>query len=359
MLTIEMLPAAQGDCLWIEYGAKDDVRRVLIDGGTKGTYKAALRDRVAALPEAQRRFELLVVTHVDSDHIGGALELVRDTKLGVKYGDIWFNGFKHLTKPDELGPAQGDLLTDAIEKQKLTWNAAFGGKAVVVPDEGDLPSFELAGGLKLTLLSPTRTQLAKLRPVWEKVTKRAGMVEGVEAEPDQEELAAQGPSDVLGDDINVPALADTKFKPDGAEANGSSIALLLELDKKKLVLGADAHAPVLIASIQRLLGGKKGKLRVDAVKLPHHGSRNNVSTDLIGLLDSGRYLFSTNGSIYKHPDREAVARVIQYGGERPSLFFNFRSTLNEVWDDAGLKKKYRYDAEYPPKGEAGIQIDVK
>ena len=33
MFTIEMLPAAHGDCLWIEYGSGQEVRRILIDGG--------------------------------------------------------------------------------------------------------------------------------------------------------------------------------------------------------------------------------------------------------------------------------------------------------------------------------------
>ena len=33
MLRIEMLPAAHGDCLWIEYGSGTNVHRILIDGG--------------------------------------------------------------------------------------------------------------------------------------------------------------------------------------------------------------------------------------------------------------------------------------------------------------------------------------
>ena len=43
---------------------------------------------------------------------------------------------------------------------------------------------------------------------------------------------------------------------------------------------------------------------MDAVKLPHHGSRNNVSQELIEVIESRSYLFSTSGAVYKHPDRE-------------------------------------------------------
>jgi len=35
-----MIQAAQGDCIWIEYGkGVDSLHRILIDGGTSGTYK--------------------------------------------------------------------------------------------------------------------------------------------------------------------------------------------------------------------------------------------------------------------------------------------------------------------------------
>lgn len=38
MFRIEMLPAAHGDALWIEYGAGGTIHRLLVDGGTPGAY---------------------------------------------------------------------------------------------------------------------------------------------------------------------------------------------------------------------------------------------------------------------------------------------------------------------------------
>ena len=63
MLRIEMLPAAHGDCLWLEYGSGTTVHRILIDGGPAHTYPA-LRERILHLPANARRFDLLVITHV-------------------------------------------------------------------------------------------------------------------------------------------------------------------------------------------------------------------------------------------------------------------------------------------------------
>ena len=79
MLNLEMLPAAHGDCLWIEYGDGKQTRRILIDGGPAHTYPA-LRARILHLPPDARRFELLVITHIDGDHIEGIVRLLQDAE---------------------------------------------------------------------------------------------------------------------------------------------------------------------------------------------------------------------------------------------------------------------------------------
>lgn len=43
---------------------------MLIDGGPIGSYEA-LESRIAALPANERLFELMVLSHVDTDHIEG------------------------------------------------------------------------------------------------------------------------------------------------------------------------------------------------------------------------------------------------------------------------------------------------
>ncbi|HSJ94391.1 MAG TPA: hypothetical protein VK896_10190, partial [Gaiellaceae bacterium] len=64
MLRIDMLPGGNGDALWIEYGDPQSPRRLLVDGGTKGTWDdpAGLRSRLEGLAPDDRHFELLVVT---------------------------------------------------------------------------------------------------------------------------------------------------------------------------------------------------------------------------------------------------------------------------------------------------------
>src|SRR5687767_2317245 len=84
---IELLPAAHGDALWIEYGNSRDPVRILIDGGPAHTYERGLRARFQRLRSLDRaagrgdsRIDLFVVTHIDCDHIDGAVLLLRESK---------------------------------------------------------------------------------------------------------------------------------------------------------------------------------------------------------------------------------------------------------------------------------------
>ena len=340
MFQIEMLPAREGDCLWITYGDAAAPRHVLIDGGRKATAKT-VRQRLKALGP-NGRLELLIISHIDRDHIEGVVGLLEAAGgLGVEVGDVWFNAYHHLLDDalEGFGAAQGERLSKALIDLKLPWNKAFGGGSVVLNKGGGLRKVELAGGLSLTLLSPTRQKLEDLRPVWEKECRLAGLVPGKAGKPqgNPPELESFGA-------IDVDALAVLPFKADGSEPNGSSIAVLAEFEGRRVVLAADAHADVMAPALKALDGGARVKL--DAFKLAHHGSMANTSAEVVALVDCPRWMISTNGSYFEHPDQAAVARVVK-GAAGATLMFNYRSPFSQVWEDAGLQAEHGYKAVYP------------
>jgi len=362
MLRIDMLPAAQGDALWIEYGDEAHPRRILIDGGTASSWPDGLRAHIEALPAAERRFELLIVTHIDADHIDGALALLQDDQLGVTFGDVWFNGWRHLpdTPLESLGPVEGELLTEALVTRNIPWNEAFGGRAVGVNPEGELPRHELDGDLTLTVLSPYAKQLADLKRVWREVVEEAGLEPGKPPTPTEPEPVPSGLERLGPDELpDVLALAAVPFKSDTAEANGSTIVVLLEHEGASAALCGDAFPAVVLTSVQRLLDERGAdRLETDAFKLPHHGSHANISTDLLAKVDTPLFLFSSNGSRTRHPHPESVARVLVTAETEPSLLFNYKTRFNEAWDAEELRDEFRYDALYPASGTAGLGVTL-
>lgn len=380
MLRVEMIPAGNGDSLWVEYGSPTDAHRILIDAGHSGTYPH-LRDRILALPEAERVFELLIVTHIDNDHIEGVLPLLQDDELQCTFKEVWYNGWQHLCPPPEaatpedvLGPQEGEFLGVLIEDEKIPWNASFDHGPVVVPKTGELPSRKFDGGLTLTLLSPTQDQLTALIPQWRQVieglhfqpgdtdamrkqlAKRKYFeplddVLGSEDSDETDDAADADESDLDPDETDLDdVLGRVEDGPGGSDKsppNGTSIAVLAECNGKTALLTGDAFAGVLAGSLIRAKATPKQRLAVDMWKLAHHGSWANFTPELFALIKTSRYLVSTDGSGHRHPHARTLNYIIDnYAGRgRPELVFNYRSTTTEAWAQPSTGAKFR--ASYP------------
>lgn len=330
MLTIEMLPARHGDALVIEYGNPNDPFRIVIDGGPYFAYEddGALRSRMADV----KRIDLLVMTHVDIDHVDGIIRLLQDEALDIEIEDVWFNGFDHIEQAvkGRLAGVQGEYLGALLKKLKQPWNAneAFVATdgAVVVPSSGVLPVAHLPGGATATIVSPGPEELDALADDWIASVKKSGFKPG---DTDDDDAALKSlearreygpPKGALGDG------------PDKSAANGSSIGFVFEWDGHKLLLPGDAWASVLEKHLATYVA-ERGPLEIDAFKLPHHGSFSNVSRELLELMAVKRYLVSSDGSYYKHPDRSALRLILKHGTKPPHFVFNYRSDFTKDWLD--------------------------
>jgi hypothetical protein len=348
--TIDMLPARNGDCLFVTYGADDDLHHVLIDCGAPSVAEVAA-ERV----RAAGRVELFILTHIDADHISGAIGLFADPDIAARLGDVWFNGWNQLR--GFLSVSQGDAFSDLLDRddRPFAWNGTIRADdppPPVVTDGQDHPEVVLAGGLRVTVLSPTPGALGKLARHWhaalDELDPRHTML-GRRSRP----VPPERPSE-----LDVEQLAASGPMRDSSVPNLSSIAVLAEYDGRAALFTGDAHADVLtdsIAALQRRRERDGEPLRLDALKLSHHGSANATTRELLEAIDCANYLVPTDGSSFYHPDREAIARVIIHGGEAPTIHFNARSDLNEFWGNADLQTRYHYATVYP-EGDGGLCV---
>jgi beta-lactamase superfamily II metal-dependent hydrolase len=333
MFMIEMLPAQRGDALWITYGDRSKPHHVLIDGGpseTIVTLVPQLEARIKNLPGRDNRLELMVVTHVDTDHIQGAVSLLSDPKRVRVFRDVWFNAYEHL-RPT-LGAWDGERLTKVLSHDRSRWNKAFDNGPVAAPEDGELPVVNLKGGLELTLLSPTPEGLAKLAPDWKEECRKHGLVPGQGAEIP----SAWRRPELLGFDID--RLATARYRRDTSKPNLTSIAFIARYDGASVLCAADAHAEVLLDGLGKL---GPGPHEFTAVKVSHHGSSANNSPRLLDSIRSKNWLVSTNGAKFKHPHAPALARVIT-SQERPTFHLNYVTEhVQDLIDGAGLRYKVR------------------
>lgn len=350
-MTVELqfLNAREGDAIWIRWGHG---HQILVDLGTSAS-GTAFADRVRALPEDQRAFDLLVVTHVDTDHIGGVLTGIVEQQAdisGWRFHDVWFNGWEHLhgnvpgqarSPLEPLGGAQGEQFTTWLRTQ--SWNRAFGGAAVVRVGAA-LPRVDLADGVALTVLAPVQARLTDLIDKWQEDVEAALAAGNLdEVSPGLERL---GPTvaPVLETAADLQALADTSPGKDSSRANAASITLLLEWEGRSVLLTGDATSSELVAGLEQLDAGDR--VPFDVIKLPHHGSRHNVSTAFVEAVDCATWVVSSDGTKYHHPDPAAIARVLQHGAPSPTLVFNTPSKFNGWWANPGWRAAFEYDVTY-------------
>jgi hypothetical protein len=357
---IEMLPARHGDCLWIEYGEAAEVHRILIDGGPVTTF-AAIAARLEQVPMDRRVFDLVVLTHVDADHVEGLVRLFAGRPLPFVVRQVWFNGWRQM-RPQHglLGPVQGEFLSALLARRAPdAWPPD--GPPWVVPDEGPLPAVDLPGGMTLTLLSPSPATLEEMAAAWAPVVTRAGIPPGnldaawAALARKTRFLPREG---LLGVAPDLDALLRAQFVEDDAPANGSSIALLAECGDKRALLLADAFPGVVAGSLARLCAARGAeRLEVDAVKVSHHGSRFNTDDALLRLVRSPAYLISTNGEQFHHPDAECLARIVARG-EPERLYFNYRSEHTAPWLSEAAQAEHGYVARVREADEPLLRVEL-
>lgn len=348
---LTLLPASDGDCMLLTWGDDGPPHHMLVDGGRSGTYPA-LFERLEGIVERGERLDLYVLTHIDGDHIGGALSYLRDRRRPVAPDCVWFNGYRQIKGHGLRSMKQGDDYSQLLDQLRWPLNVQFeSGVASIetAPSEIDV------AGLKIRILSPTVARLNALGEDWEK-----WRAQGEEKDPTADNVRGRGrekppiPDPLVIEDIIADGAVDTELP------NGSSIAFVAEWKGVRVLLTGDAHPDVLIGALTPFAAPEGGRFRVDLLKASHHGSTKNTSRELVEMLNCRRLAISTNGSIHGHPDPNSIARFIHFGVPgRKVIYFNYETPQTLPWGSPEAQKRYGYVARYPVAGQAGIlEIDL-
>lgn len=94
-LKIKALQAFHGDSILVSFSEDGKTRNILIDGGPGITYSKrpkALKTEIEQILKRRENIDLLVVTHIDDDHIGGIIKLFEYGEIDPKIiKEVWFN----------------------------------------------------------------------------------------------------------------------------------------------------------------------------------------------------------------------------------------------------------------------------
>lgn len=366
--SLDVLKAKKGDCLMVHWGTEADPHLMLVDGGPSGVYGPQLKPRLALVHRCRRLDEAdplgvdaVMVSHIDDDHIKGILELTREQReepdLRLKVGTLLFNSLQDLLhgRTAEVGRSetasvvvgldpgkvlasygeaivkdgddddhetlhrgmvlasipQANQLRDDAERLRWSRNRPFGGRLIVAKSARE--EVMLGGGLRLTVLGPMQPELDALRKSYDDWLREQAARR--KADP-QAELAA--------------------FK-DESVPNLSSIVVMAEADGKRMLLTGDARGDKILVGMELAnLLAPRGTTHVELLKVPHHGSDNNMETSFFRRITADHYVFSGDGE-HGNPER-ATLEMLFDAREGEPFTIHFTYPVAEI--DAGRKAEW-------------------
>lgn len=322
MLSIKFLEAYNGDCILISFSDNDDiVKNILIDGGTGQTYAnrqrrfGNLKREVLNLIDNRQSIDLLIITHIDDDHIGGVLKLFEDKNLDKSLiKRVWFNSGKNIAKYFKAG---GEFKERDIELKiynKSDTSVKQGVKLdKFLTDLGCWDNRIIKRGLienfsnsRITVLSPDDNGLKNLHQKWERESP------DLETSSKETDYHISMKELIEGEDI---------FVEDKSIPNGSSIAILFEIEEKRILFLGDAYPNVVAESLRTIMNCSiNKKLEIDLFKISHHASKGNTNSELLELIKCDNYVTSTNSLRHGLPDKITYARIIKANPYSKFLF---------------------------------------
>lgn len=330
MLTFEALDAREGDALVVEW----DSHRMVVDGGPPRGYRSRFKP---ALQRLGGHVDLVCVSHVDSDHIGGIerwLEDLREGEPGLpSIGALWFNSVVEVLEralAASLRQGHGPFVASINQGRRVRDAARFLGI-----ERGGFVTRgmeETVAGLRLRVLGPSQERLDDLRGKWERT-------------PMPRAIAAS--------------------YTDPSVANLSSIVLLAEHGGRSLLLTGDARGDELLDGIGA--AGLPDPLHVDVLKLPHHASENNMERGFFDRVTADHYVVSACGK-YDHPSLAVLDWLVDSRGQdeyaihvtndiRPADRESDGADVTAHLESLRARRRFAVNVRTDPAPSVRIQVD--
>lgn len=337
-MSIKFIKALKGDCILIAFKDIFHVNRnILIDGGMDGAYydsssnlHGELKNEIENIRNKQENIDLLVLTHIDNDHICGLLKWFEmDNKAHLLIKNVWFNSGKLIAEYFKE-PENQDLnvglnifkdsntgVHEAIEFEKYLIDKNIWERTIVTQN-----TILEENGIKIQVLSPSEVQLKKLLKEYKAKTGDDAYTSG----------GLKGWGVDVESFIQEEKKEDFKFKQDPSVKNASSITFILTIQKKDFLFLADSPPKEIVKSLKKLGYSKENPLKVELFKVSHHGSKNNTDKELLKIIKTDNYVISTDSSSYGHPDKRVLARIISVN-PKATFHFNYKHVRDGIFSE--------------------------
>lgn len=387
--TFKTFHSGIGDCIFLLLRKDEEQYVIMVDCGS---FEEPIKKFVQE--ELAKKIDLLIVTHIDNDHIEGVKTMLTDPEM--KVGRIIFNCYQRnvvgekrrlnkyqkerlLAIENEIGLIVRDIAENA--ENDVSASEAVKGLAATILGK---PAFQRVWDKDYTLigheidmedwgkiifLSPTITEIENLdkefrhvlfdelnvdntlgrwdhkEELFEILLRYAMLQAPVSAEFSEKDAAGAGElEDRLAKAAKEPVNTD-KISP----ANKASLAFVWEKGEHRILFMGDSNPDIVVNGFLEHYKGMSFPILFDAIKVSHHGSHFNTTIDLMRHADSAHYFF-TGGLEGKRPSEETIGRIVMKeipeGLTKRTLHFNYNTSLvKELKDNKDLQGKYHFNVD--------------
>ena len=362
MLKLHIIQAEFGDCFLLEYGSHTNPKYILIDGGPDSIYDNHLKAQLQEIRSNGGKLDLAILSHIDGDHIIGLLDFFAElreqrankTTPTIEVDALWHNNFRNtvgnqeniekqlktmitkspkvrntlaLTNNKILSINQGNQLRIAATTLGIPINPKTPNNLICLDDQ---PELIIMDNLSLQIVGPTKQNLERLKKKW---------IQWLEKYEELTTIA--DPSMLAMIDSSVPNL--------------SSIMFLAKAHGKTILFTGDGRGDHLIQGLQHAGLIVNGKLHVDILKLPHHGSDRDVDKEFFQIITADKYIISANGK-YDNPSLSTLTWIVKAAKEqkrRIEIYITNETSATKKLEKDFNKDEYLYTIE---KMEPGAHI---
>jgi beta-lactamase superfamily II metal-dependent hydrolase len=332
-LKVKFIQALHGDSILITNETQNGTSRILIDGGPPSAFNprppsnprgGKLKRALDELRGENQKIDLVILTHVDDDHIGGLLKAFEHPDyLPIITKKVLFNSGQLISEKfdqhNELIEVQGNFdsnpqtsINQGITFEKFISDHQLWDRRLIK----QLSIYSLSD-LTLKFLSPNDSALRRLLNTW--TTEQ------------ESPLTSATNTDYRFEYDEL--LASDSFQEDKSIHNGSSLSFILEKGDLKLVFLGDAYPSIVIEGLHKLGYTEENPLNAEFVKLSHHGSKCNTNVELLKLIKTDKYVVSTDGTKHGLPNKTTFARIHSVY-PHAVILFNYPDLISNIFTDS-------------------------
>lgn len=388
-VNIHTFQAFDGDSFLVTIFEPKSEINILVDCGNKETYQSFIKPYLCQMSQRGKIIDYLILTHIHSDHIGGAVPLLLENGSSekaqiIEIGHVIYNGYLGLNLKNyskEKCPTKERRIYQGIMSEgQAILNKGKKEKQITLNEELCISKLLIKGDYKwnrdgikpvladlqeklnigeysyIQFISPNKQQLIRMNEKWEAYLKRIYRKMSV-ADNNQMRNAYEAYQWIINnieydtlqgfvsykelDRATIEEMATKNYSYDYTEENNSSIAFILVVADKKILFLGDANIEICRDNLEKIYGTTP--MKMECIKLSHHGSKRNVSLRFLNQFGSDSYLISS-GTTNIRPSMETIAKLlVNRPSEHKKIYITNRNHNVERFDVESVHNTFSFE----------------